>query len=83
MYPGDSFLSASYEFMTISAGILLKSLASMIVSSGILSTVNRVVTREGLPGLFRGNGAQMVRIFPYAATQFASYEQYKVVGALC
>lgn len=45
---------------------------------GILSTVSHVVTREGLQGLFRGNSAQMVRIFPYAATQFASYEQYKV-----
>lgn len=27
--------------------------------------------------LFTGNGAQMVRIFPYAALQFTSFEMYK------
>jgi len=57
-------------------------LAYLYILVGVLSTVSHVVTREGLQGLFRGNSAQMVRIFPYAATQFASYEQYKVVGII-
>ena len=50
-----------------------------VVISGILSTVQAVIKGEGLIGLYKGNGAQMVRIFPYAATQFTSYEFYKKV----
>lgn len=33
--------------------------------------------KEGFLGYYKGNGAMMVRIFPYAAIQFMSYEQYK------
>lgn len=32
---------------------------------------------EGFLGYYKGNGAMIVRIFPYAAIQFMSYEQYK------
>ena len=45
-----------------------------------MATVQRVIGHEGFIGLFKGNGAQMVRIFPYAATQFTSYEIYKKVN---
>ena len=48
--------------------------------AGVFSTVRKVLRMEGVEGLFKGNGAQMVRIFPYAATQFASYEYYKEVS---
>ena len=30
-----------------------------------------------MTGLFRGNGVQMLRIFPYGAIQFSSYEAFK------
>lgn len=33
--------------------------------------------KEGILGYYKGNGAMVVRIFPYAAIQFMSYEQYK------
>ena len=36
--------------------------------------------KEGTIGLYKGNGAQMIRIFPYAAVQFVSYESYKKVS---
>lgn len=32
---------------------------------------------EGFRGLYKGNGAMMVRVYPYSAVQFLSYEQYK------
>ena len=45
--------------------------------AGVLSGLSEIGRREGLPALFRGNGAQMVRIFPYSALQFGSFELYK------
>jgi len=51
--------------------------------SGVFSAAAHVTRREGFVGLYRGNGAQMVRIFPYAAVQFLSYEQYKKVEKMC
>jgi hypothetical protein len=53
---------------------------TLVLFLGIISTLAKVVNREGLRGLYRGNKAQMVRIFPYAATQFSSYEYYKKVN---
>jgi len=34
---------------------------------------------EGIRGYFKGNGTNVVRIAPYSAVQFASYEKYKQV----
>ncbi|XP_067673801.1 solute carrier family 25 member 16-like [Haliotis asinina] len=44
---------------------------------GVFSTLKQVVHKEGFTGLYKGNGVQMLRIFPYAAIQYMSYEQYK------
>jgi len=46
---------------------------------GVFSCLYKIVKVESLAALYKGNGAQMVRIFPYAATQFTSYEMYKTV----
>lgn len=35
---------------------------------------------EGWKGFMRGNGANCIRIIPYSAVQFASYNFYKKVG---
>lgn len=46
---------------------------------GVFSGLRKIVVAESLWALYKGNGAQMVRIFPYAATQFTSYEFYKTI----
>ena len=46
-------------------------------SYGIFESFYRIVQKEGFLALYKGNGAQMLRIFPYAAMQFTSYETYK------
>lgn len=43
----------------------------------IFSTFYQVVKQEGPLALYNGNGAQLLRIFPYAAMQFTSYEFFK------
>lgn len=44
---------------------------------GVVSSLRGVTEKEGFVGLYKGNLAQMLRIFPYAAIQFMTYEQYK------
>lgn len=46
---------------------------------GVISTLRAVPKKEGVLGLYRGNGAMMVRIFPYGAIQFMAFERYKKV----
>nr|XP_003700690.2 PREDICTED: graves disease carrier protein homolog [Megachile rotundata] len=44
---------------------------------GVVSGLKEVIQREQFFALYKGNLAQMVRIFPYAATQFTTFELYK------
>lgn len=44
---------------------------------GVFSGLRHIVRKESFFALYKGNGAQMVRIFPYAATQFTAFEIYK------
>ncbi|XP_076647280.1 solute carrier family 25 member 16 isoform X1 [Halictus rubicundus] len=44
---------------------------------GVFSGLREIIHREQFSALYKGNFAQMVRIFPYAATQFTSYKLYK------
>jgi solute carrier family 25 protein 16 len=45
----------------------------------VFSGLQHIVQKETFLALYKGNGAQMVRIFPYAATQFTAFELYKKV----
>lgn len=44
---------------------------------GVFGGIKHIIRSESFIALYKGNGAQMVRIFPYAATQFTSFEIYK------
>jgi hypothetical protein len=45
--------------------------------AGLAPTLVHIYRTEGVPGLFRGNGASVLRIVPYAAVHFTAYEQYR------
>ncbi|CAN7991608.1 unnamed protein product [Ixodes pacificus] len=59
--------------------ILLQAHSCHYKHYGVFSGLRGIVQKEQFLGLYKGNGAQMVRIFPYAAVQFLSFEAYKRV----
>ncbi|KAL4589549.1 hypothetical protein LXL04_002457 [Taraxacum kok-saghyz] len=44
---------------------------------GLVASFRRITTTEGLLGFYRGNGASVARIVPYAALHYMAYEQYR------
>lgn len=57
--------------------ILLQAHNKHYKHSGVFSGLKKIVVQESFIALYKGNSAQMVRIFPYAAVQFTSFEIYK------
>lgn len=57
--------------------ILLQVHHTSYAGHGVFSGFSAIYRMEGFLGYYKGNGAMMVRVFPYAAIQFMSYEQYK------
>ena len=57
--------------------ILLQAQATQYKGLGVLTCLRRIVHLESVWALFKGNGAQMVRIFPYGAIQFTAFEVLK------
>lgn len=53
-----------------------------LLFTGVWSGLKAIVKNESVIALYKGNGAQMVRIFPYAAIQFTTYAFYKEVYIL-
>ncbi|KAG5457568.1 MAG: hypothetical protein BJ554DRAFT_2376 [Olpidium bornovanus] len=55
-------------------------LRSMLAGGLAGSAAKTAIGREsGVRGLFQGNSATLMRIFPYAAIKFMAYEQFKTV----
>ena len=48
---------------------------------GVAASLARMWREEGFAGFMRGNGINCVRIIPYSAVQFTTYEQLKKVCA--
>ncbi|KAG5034081.1 hypothetical protein JHK87_008991 [Glycine soja] len=46
-------------------------------SLGVYQSMNKLLKHEGFLGLYKGNGASVIRIVPYAALHFMTYERYK------
>jgi solute carrier family 25 (mitochondrial carrier protein), member 16 len=63
--------------------ILLQAHQTHYKHCGVFNGLLNIVKKESFMALYKGNGAQMVRIFPYAATQFTAFEIYKKVSTTC
>ncbi|XP_074268204.1 mitochondrial carrier protein CoAc1 [Silene latifolia] len=46
-------------------------------SIGVYRSLKKVLKNEGIQGLYKGNGASVIRIIPYAALHFMAYERYR------
>lgn len=57
--------------------ILLQTRTQGFHSLGVYQSLKRLLKHEGLPGFYKGNGASVLRIVPYAALHFMTYEQYR------
>ncbi|TVU33139.1 hypothetical protein EJB05_24925, partial [Eragrostis curvula] len=45
--------------------------------SGLMGSFRTIYRTEGLLGFYRGNGANVARIVPYAALHYMAYEEYR------
>ncbi|CAL9211158.1 unnamed protein product [Musa hybrid cultivar] len=57
--------------------ILFQTRRAEFHSVGLLGSFRKILQTEGLLGFYRGNGASVARIVPYAALHFMAYEQYR------
>lgn len=57
--------------------ILLQTRSDEFKSLGILRSMKNLKQHEGLLGFYKGNGASVLRIVPYAALHYMTYEQYR------
>lgn len=46
-------------------------------SFGVTQSLHFIHKKEGLLGFYKGNGASVIRVVPYAALHFMTYEQYR------
>ncbi|KAL8054436.1 hypothetical protein ABFX02_05G137000 [Erythranthe guttata] len=58
--------------------ILLQTRTQGFHSLGVYDSLKKLVKHEGVAGFYKGNGASVIRIVPYAAIHFMTYEQYRL-----
>ncbi|TXG61222.1 hypothetical protein EZV62_012585 [Acer yangbiense] len=58
--------------------ILLQTRTEGFQSLGVHQSLKKLMKQEGVIGFYKGNGASVLRIVPYAALHFMTYEQYRV-----
>ncbi|GAB2293365.1 Mitochondrial carrier protein CoAc1 [Dionaea muscipula] len=59
--------------------ILFQTRTESFRSIGVYGSFKKLVKQEGIQGLYKGNGASVLRIVPYAAVHYMSYEQYRAL----
>ncbi|KAI3960549.1 hypothetical protein MKW92_007752 [Papaver armeniacum] len=57
--------------------ILLQTRTEGFHSIGVYQSMKKLLKHEGIFGFYKGNGASVIRIVPYAALHFMTYEQYR------
>ncbi|CAM6084824.1 unnamed protein product [Calypogeia fissa] len=57
--------------------ILYQTRRGNLQSLGIWQSMRQVLREEGIRSFYRGNGASVLRIVPYAGLQFMGYEQFR------
>lgn len=57
--------------------ILLQIRTEGFQSLGVFQSLKKLLKHEGVQGFYKGNGASVARIVPYAALHFMAYEQYR------
>ncbi|XP_062148584.1 mitochondrial carrier protein CoAc2 isoform X2 [Alnus glutinosa] len=57
--------------------ILFQTRKAEFQSIGLFGSFKKIARTEGVMGFYRGNGASVARIVPYAALHYMTYEQYR------
>ncbi|RCV26994.1 hypothetical protein SETIT_5G290200v2 [Setaria italica] len=57
--------------------ILLQTRTNEFGSLGVLKSLKKLRQHDGVKGFYKGNGASVLRIVPYAALHFMAYERYR------
>ncbi|KNA06358.1 hypothetical protein SOVF_181750 [Spinacia oleracea] len=57
--------------------ILFQTRQAEFKSIGLVGSFTKIARTEGILGFYRGNGASVARIVPYAALHYMAYEEYR------